>query len=116
VKVHALAVQATPVVFGGEPQAFPHEPQLLTLFVRFVWQPVDSTPVQSAKPALHVVTSQVPPLHAELAFARLQTFAQAPQLFGSSRTLTHDPEQLVRPAPQVTEQTPAEQTSPPAQT
>ena len=114
--VQLLAAQDTFVVFGGEPHASPHEPQSFTFDARFASQPLEATPSQLPKPAVQLVTSHVPPLHADVALARLHTFPQPPQLFGSESSFTQAPPQFVRPAPHVRVQAPAEQTSPPAQT
>jgi hypothetical protein len=76
---HALITQTAP----APGQAFPHTPQLFTLFDRFTSHPFDALWSQSAKPRLHIPSWQLPPLHVADAFAKLHTFAHAPQLFGS---------------------------------
>jgi hypothetical protein len=111
-KAQLLAWQDAPTVFGGEPHDFPQPPQWAELFVVLISHPLPGAPSQLEKPGEQPVTTQEPPLHADVAFGRLHTFPQTPQWLGLEARLTHEPLQFVRPAPQLTVHAPAEQTLP----
>ncbi len=58
--------------------AVPHEPQFESVF-RFVSQPFEYKPSQSAKPVLHEATTHVPPPQAGVPLATKQVMPQPPQ-------------------------------------
>lgn len=62
-------------------QTTPQAPQLKLDDVRFTSQPLAASPSQLAKPALQAPIEHVPFTHTVLAFGKLQTLPQAPQLF-----------------------------------
>jgi hypothetical protein len=97
-------------------QTIPQPPQLFRSFVTFVSHPLAGLPSQFAKPAAQAVTTQMPPRHAEVACARLQTWPHPPQLFGSVWRLVQTPAQLVWPLWQLTVQVLLLQTDPGGQT
>jgi hypothetical protein len=57
----------------------PHPPQLALSVVVACSHPLAGFRSQSAKPARHSITTHVPPVHAAVAFARLQAPPQRPQ-------------------------------------
>lgn len=64
---------------GAVPHDFPHPPQLLMSVVVFVSQPVDTLPLQLAKPPLQFRT-HVPVAQLALSFADPHCVPQPPQL------------------------------------
>ncbi len=60
-------------------QLVPHAPQLVTVVLRFVSQPLFLLPSQLPKPALHT-GAQMPAAHDVDPFALTQAVAQLPQL------------------------------------
>lgn len=63
-------------------------------------QPSIEPALQSAKPVLHVAITHAPAAHALVAFGRLHTRPQAPQLVTSPARLAHPAEQQVCPTVQ----------------
>jgi hypothetical protein len=57
----------------------PQAPQWLSLFVKFVSQPLPGVPSQLPKPAVHMPSVQTPFGHVSAAFAKAQGVPQAPQ-------------------------------------
>jgi hypothetical protein len=72
-------------------QAWPQAPQLLGSFVRLISQPLAALVSQSAKPALQLAITQLPPEHAMVALGAVQTRPQAPQLLTSVPVFTQVP-------------------------
>jgi hypothetical protein len=66
----------------------PQPPQLLTSFVVLTSQPSVASPLQSAKPVLHMATLHIELAHPALALFTTQTLLQALQLLGSFVVLT----------------------------
>ena len=58
---------------------------------RLISQPFDGRPSQSAKPALHAEITQTPALQPDVAFARLHTLPQVPQLLTVVLVLVSQP-------------------------
>jgi len=110
--LHEATPHAPPEQDGaplGVLQTTPQAPQLVVAD-RLASQPSPAAPLQSAK----LVLQRNPHARAAqklVAPARVgQASPQPLQLPGSKVVLVHTPEQLLRPAPQVTVHTPAEQT------
>ena len=83
----------------------------MALVARLASQPFEVTPSQFAKPESQVLIAQVPSAQNSVAFGRLQTVRQAPQLFTSdtirvSQPLVMEVSQFAKPAAQVDEHTP----------
>jgi hypothetical protein len=80
---HAVTTQVPlvqlPVPFAGL-QAIPQPPQFAGVLVG-VSQPSARSPLQFAKPGLHVTSSQVPLSQLAVPFGKLHLLPQAPQLF-----------------------------------
>jgi hypothetical protein len=126
--VHDARVQA-PLVQAGLPlanvQVRPQVPQLVTVLVRLVSQPLLSSPSQLPKPVLQVMP-QAPAVQVAAALARVgQAVPQAPQLVALVRVSTSQPlllllSQLAKPSLQRRPQVPIAQAAaalaPPAQT
>jgi len=72
------------------PHAWPHVPQLAGCD-KSVSQPFDAMPSQSANPALHDAMVQLPMVQFDVAWGRLHTLPQLPQLFGSAPVFTSQP-------------------------
>ena len=82
----------------------PHEPQLATLFVRFVSQPLLPLPSQLPKPGKHA-GMHAPPVHIVEPFGLMHGRLQPPQLFTLFWTLVSQPlpelpSQLAKPGAQ----------------
>jgi hypothetical protein len=60
--------------------AVAHVPQWLAVVCRLVSHPFDATLSQSPKPTLHAPTAHAEALQTDVAFGRLQTVPQVPQL------------------------------------
>jgi hypothetical protein len=103
VLTHVVPLQSVGVVVGqpdthiedehsGVPpvHALWQSPQLVAR-VRLVSQPFETTPSQSLKPVLQEAMVQTPALHPAVAWARLQTLPQLPQLLGSPALCTSQP-------------------------
>ena len=58
---------------------------------RLISQPFEGRPSQSAYPALQVATTHAPAVQPDVAFARLQTVPQAPQLLAVVFVLVSQP-------------------------
>jgi hypothetical protein len=90
-----LAIPHIPAVQAGVPfaveQISPQTPQLLTLVLVLVSQPLAGFESQSAKPGAQAVMWQVPPVHASVALLVLQAFPQEPQLLELLPVLTSQP-------------------------
>ena len=89
------------VPFGTE-QACPQEPQLLGFVWVFTSQPSEGSPLQSAKPALHEATAQLPLEQSGVPFGIEHRCPQAPQSLGfvwrfTSQPLAAFPSQLAKP-------------------
>ncbi len=63
-----------------EGQTVPHTPQLLPSVCVFTSQPSIGLVLQSAKPVAHALMVHAPPVHVDVALARLHASPQAPQL------------------------------------
>ena len=117
---HAPA-QMPPEQVSSLAQVFPQPPQLRASLARLASQPSATVPLQSAKPALHEATSQLPARQADVACGTApQVFPQLPQFEGSLVVFAHPAPQQVSPAaqpsgPHTPAQTPPEQVSPAAQ-
>jgi hypothetical protein len=97
VKPHTPPTQVV-VALGTLGHATPQAPQLFTLVLVFVSQPLFALPSQFAKGALHV-NPQLPPTQVVVAFVRAgQTLLQEPQFWTSVAVLTHWLPHLVKGA------------------
>jgi len=72
----------------AELQAVAQLPQCAVLVVVSVSQPSPAEPLQSPKPVLQLVTTQVPVAHVPVPFAGLQAAPQAPQLLEELRAVS----------------------------
>ena len=104
VKPQALEAQVG-IAFARAGQAMPQAPQLVTLRVTSVSQPVAGLPSQLPKPVLQAPSTHDEDEHVAPAWAKLQTIPQAPQLSASlvmlvSQPLVTLPSQLARLASQ----------------
>lgn len=89
-----LAVQvAEPPVGAGHTR--PQVPQLATVLVRFVSQPLVALPSQLPKPVVQVPSTQALAAQLAAALAKVHTRPQAPQLFTSVIVARQTPAQLV---------------------
>ena len=80
----------TPIVqVPPAPQEFPHAPQLAASVIVFVSQPSATTPLQFAKPVLHMPMVHVPAMQMAVACGNEHTVPQVPQLFGSVCVSAH---------------------------
>src|SRR5262249_18270351 len=111
VGAHFPAVHATPPC--GFVQTVPQAPQLATVVFRFASQPLDGSLSQLPKPALHVPSVHTPPGQVSVAFARLHTAPQPPQLLRVvvlvSQPFAGFPSQLAKPAAHTGRHVPAGQ-------
>jgi hypothetical protein len=85
--------QAPPTQTPVPVHACPHDPQLLGSVSRLASQPSLATPLQLPVFGLHEATPHAPPRQKAVALGRLQTFAQPPQLSGSTSVSIQTPEQ-----------------------
>lgn len=85
------ALLAQPSLAFGRLQAWPHEPQSLTVLVVSTSQPSDATPLQLPHPDAQDATVQALLAQPSLAWGRLQTAPQAPQLLTSVRVSISQP-------------------------
>jgi len=83
--------QAPPVHTLPASHTAPHAPQLSGSVKVLTSHPSDAVLLQSAKPAVQPLTVHCESAHPAVALARLQTFAQPPQLFGSVARETSQP-------------------------
>jgi hypothetical protein len=72
-------------------QTLPHEPQLDTLLLRLISQPLAACASQLPNPALHAPSLQAPAAQVADALAKLQSLPHEPQLFGSLASCTSQP-------------------------
>jgi hypothetical protein len=111
VGAHFPAVHATPPC--GFVQAIPQVPQFAAVVFRFVSQPLDGSLSQFPKPAVHVPSVHTPPGQVSVAFARLHTAPQPPQLLRVvvlvSQPFAGFPSQLAKPAAHTGRHVPAGQ-------
>lgn len=84
--------------------------QFVAEVVMFTSQPSPVVLLQLAKPVLHEVMPQLPPLHEFVALAREQVLPHAPQFVRLVEVFTQALEQFVSPPLQIVPQTPFEQT------
>jgi hypothetical protein len=85
------AVQAPALQTWLLVHAVVHAPQWLASDSKFTSQPFEATPSQLANPVAQLAMAHCPETHASVAFARLQTAPQLPQLFTSRFKLTSQP-------------------------
>ncbi len=86
------AVQTCPDAQAAEEPVTLHRPQLALSVLRLVSQPLAATPSQSAKPAAHAPSAQLPAAHVAAALGKRHTTPQPPQFEASAaRTLTSQP-------------------------
>lgn len=78
------------VAFSSE-QGLAQVPQLFPSVARLISQPSTATPLQSAKPGVHVPTVHVPALHSGVAFGARHAWLHAPQLVMLDAMFTSQP-------------------------
>src|SRR5262249_31869045 len=90
-QLHVLDAHTATAKGGGAGQALLHAPQLASEVVVATSQPSPGRPLQSAKPALHAVTTQAPDRQPGVPLAAAHTAPHAEQFAGSVASVTSQP-------------------------